>query len=65
MNFAPCMKELLMEVSRKEKEGGIVPDPDLDAYMKVLSCTSLLYPPPSFIQFYASIKNIPIITNKA
>jgi len=27
------MKELLMEISRKEKEAGIVPDPDLDAYM--------------------------------
>ncbi|KAL5163323.1 Pleiotropic drug resistance protein 3 [Glycine soja] len=25
--------ELLMEISRKEKEAGIVPDPDLDAYM--------------------------------
>jgi len=36
MAFVPCMKELLMEVSRREKEAGIVPDPDLDAYMKVL-----------------------------
>ncbi|KAG2407357.1 Pleiotropic drug resistance protein [Vigna angularis] len=28
--------ELLMEVSRREKDAGIVPDPDLDAYMKIL-----------------------------
>lgn len=25
-----------MEVSRREKEEGIVPDPDIDTYMKVL-----------------------------
>ena len=24
-----------MEVSRREKEAGIVPDPDIDTYMKV------------------------------
>jgi len=36
MVFSPYMQELLMEVSRREKEAGIVPDPDLDAYMKVL-----------------------------
>ncbi|KHN03241.1 Pleiotropic drug resistance protein 3 [Glycine soja] len=33
--------KLLMEVSRKEKEGGIVPDPDLDAYMKATSINGL------------------------
>nr|KJB76621.1 hypothetical protein B456_012G097300 [Gossypium raimondii] len=27
-------QELMMEVSRREKEAGIVPDPDIDAYMK-------------------------------
>ena len=26
----------MMEVSRREKEAGIVPDPDIDTYMKVL-----------------------------
>ncbi|MBA0750724.1 hypothetical protein Gogos_002114 [Gossypium gossypioides] len=26
----------MMEVSRREKEAGIVPDPDIDAYMKIL-----------------------------
>ncbi|MBA0872092.1 hypothetical protein Goshw_006563, partial [Gossypium schwendimanii] len=29
-------QELMMEVSRREKEAGIVPDPDIDAYMKIL-----------------------------
>ncbi|XP_027919830.1 pleiotropic drug resistance protein 3-like isoform X1 [Vigna unguiculata] len=33
--------ELLMEVSRREKEAGIVPDPDLDAYMKATSINGL------------------------
>ncbi|XP_057416411.1 pleiotropic drug resistance protein 3 [Lotus japonicus] len=33
--------ELLMEVSRREKEAGIVPDPDLDAYMKATSVNGL------------------------
>ena len=27
--------EIMMEVSRREKQAGIVPDPDVDAYMKV------------------------------
>ncbi|EXB80290.1 Pleiotropic drug resistance protein 3 [Morus notabilis] len=29
--------DLMMEVSRREKEAGIVPDPDVDAYMKAVS----------------------------
>ncbi|XP_027329792.1 pleiotropic drug resistance protein 3 [Abrus precatorius] len=33
--------ELLVEVSRREKEAGIVPDPDLDAYMKATSIEGL------------------------
>ncbi|KAK7291744.1 hypothetical protein RIF29_07127 [Crotalaria pallida] len=33
--------ELLMEVSRREKEAGIMPDPDLDAYMKATSVKGL------------------------
>lgn len=28
-------KEIMLEVSRREKAAGIVPDPDIDAYMKV------------------------------
>ncbi|XVF05898.1 hypothetical protein REPUB_Repub06bG0001600 [Reevesia pubescens] len=28
--------EIMMEVSRREKEAGIVPDPDTDTYMKIL-----------------------------
>lgn len=35
----PCLKEILEEVSKREKEAGIVPDLDIDAYMKVLNCT--------------------------
>ena len=26
----------MMEVSKREREAGIVPDPDIDTYMKVL-----------------------------
>jgi hypothetical protein len=26
----------MVEVSRREKEAGIVPDPDVDTYMKVI-----------------------------
>ncbi|KAH9733907.1 ABC transporter G family member 37 [Citrus sinensis] len=29
-------EETMMEVSRREKEAGIVPDPDIDTYMKIL-----------------------------
>lgn len=63
-DFAPCTKELLMEVSRREKEAGIVPDPDLDAYMKVLHCTSSLCPPSSFVQFSICFNKKFPITNK-
>lgn len=27
--------DIMMEVSRREKAAGIVPDPDIDTYMKV------------------------------
>lgn len=29
-------EEIMMEVSRREKEAGIFPDPDIDTYMKVI-----------------------------
>ncbi|XP_057958988.1 pleiotropic drug resistance protein 3-like [Malania oleifera] len=29
--------EVMMEISRREKEAGIVPDPDIDTYMKAIS----------------------------
>jgi hypothetical protein len=29
------MKEIMMEVSRREKQAGKLPDSDVDAYMKV------------------------------
>lgn len=32
--FSAC-KDIMLEVSRREKEAGIVPDPDIDTYMKV------------------------------
>ncbi|XP_061989317.1 ABC transporter G family member 33-like [Rosa rugosa] len=28
---------IMLEVSRREKEAGIVPDPDIDTYMKAIS----------------------------
>jgi len=36
--FSGC-KDIMMEISRREKEAGIVPDPDIDTYMKVHSVT--------------------------
>ena len=30
-------EDIIAEVSRREKEAGIIPDPDIDIYMKVLS----------------------------
>ncbi|KAI7743635.1 hypothetical protein M8C21_012057 [Ambrosia artemisiifolia] len=30
-------KEIMMEVNRREKEGGIIPDPDIDTFMKAIS----------------------------
>lgn len=33
--FASAYEELLSEISRREKSAGIVPDPDIDTYMKV------------------------------
>lgn len=29
-------KDIMLEVSKREKEAGIIPDPDVDTYMKVL-----------------------------
>ncbi|XVF41711.1 hypothetical protein PTKIN_Ptkin01aG0301900 [Pterospermum kingtungense] len=34
-------EEIMMEVSRREKEAGIVPDPDTDTYMKSISVKGL------------------------
>ncbi|KAK1295578.1 Pleiotropic drug resistance protein 3 [Acorus calamus] len=33
--------EIMMELSRREKEAGIVPDPDIDTYMKAISVEGL------------------------
>ncbi|TXG71485.1 hypothetical protein EZV62_000064 [Acer yangbiense] len=33
--------EIMMEVSKREKQAGIVPDPDIDAYMKAISVEGL------------------------
>ncbi|KAF8387704.1 hypothetical protein HHK36_026358 [Tetracentron sinense] len=33
--------EIMMEVSRREKQAGIVPDPDVDTYMKAISVEGL------------------------
>ncbi|KAI9196707.1 hypothetical protein LWI28_026286 [Acer negundo] len=33
--------EIMMEVSEREKQAGIVPDPDIDAYMKAISVEGL------------------------
>lgn len=34
--------EIMMEVSKREKEAGIIPDTEVDAYMKVHSSNALL-----------------------
>lgn len=35
MTSCVCHAEMLAELSRREKEANIKPDPDLDVYMKV------------------------------
>lgn len=30
-----CIKEIMEEVSRREKQAGVTPEPDIDTYMKV------------------------------
>ncbi|RXH71769.1 hypothetical protein DVH24_025270 [Malus domestica] len=47
LDFSACCQgvgsrpEIMMEVSRREKQAGIVPDPDVDAYMKATSVKGL------------------------
>lgn len=37
LNVNPSFfKEMMVEVSRREREAGIIPDPDIDTYMKVV-----------------------------
>jgi hypothetical protein len=31
-----CISDIMTEITRKEKEQGIFPDPDIDTYMKVI-----------------------------
>ncbi|KAK3229047.1 hypothetical protein Dsin_000928 [Dipteronia sinensis] len=45
LDFSACCQgvgsraEIMMEVSKREKEAGIFPDPDIDTYMKAISVT--------------------------
>ncbi|CAN6676743.1 unnamed protein product [Malus baccata var. baccata] len=47
LDFSACCQgvgsrpEIMIEVSRREKQAGIVPDPDVDAYMKATSVKGL------------------------
>lgn len=34
--FILCIADIVAEITRKEKEAGIIPDPDIDTYMKVI-----------------------------
>lgn len=34
----------MLEVSRREKQAGIVPDPDIDTYMKVTLASPICFP---------------------
>ena len=36
LTYIICHIDILAEVTTKEKDAGIIPDPDIDAYMKVL-----------------------------
>ncbi|XP_010532489.1 PREDICTED: ABC transporter G family member 41-like isoform X2 [Tarenaya hassleriana] len=48
LDFSACCQgigsrsEIMKEISRKEKLAGIVPDPDIDAYMKAVSAQGLV-----------------------
>ena len=35
MVYVFLLKEILTEVIRREKQAGIIPEPDIDTYMKV------------------------------
>lgn len=37
----PAETDIMMEVSKREKEKGIIPDTEVDAYMKVHSSDTL------------------------
>lgn len=41
-SFLPAETDIMMEVSKREKEAGIIPDTEVDAYMKVHSANALL-----------------------
>ena len=43
-DMVSALKEIMMEVSKREKEAGIVPDPEIDTYMKVLYLYSENFP---------------------
>jgi hypothetical protein len=34
----------MVEVSKREKEAGIIPDPDIDTYMEVPAASSVSFP---------------------
>ncbi|KAM7272585.1 hypothetical protein ACFE04_027248 [Oxalis oulophora] len=36
-NMFPTYEDIMMEITRREKEAGIVPDPEIDMYMKAIS----------------------------
>lgn len=40
--FFPLSKDILTVLTRKEKEAKIVPDPDIDTYMKVFLVADIL-----------------------
>ncbi|GMY22092.1 pleiotropic drug resistance protein 3-like [Fagus crenata] len=41
LDFSACCQDVMVEVSKREKEAGIVPDPDIDTYMKAISVKGL------------------------
>ncbi|KAJ0078961.1 hypothetical protein Patl1_23921 [Pistacia atlantica] len=54
--FDSSLEEIMLEISRREKQAGIVPDPDIDTYMKVnKSFPAMSFFPPVNVLCYSSI----------
>lgn len=48
LSFA-AYEDIIAEVTRREKEAGIMPDPDIDTYMKVRIPMSIIFSIPGHI----------------
>lgn len=48
-------KDIMLEVSKREKEAGIIPDPDVDTYMKVIQPLLLFFIPCLWVHWFLAL----------